>query len=76
MTEEKPLHYKANSAPCAITESVRAKLLARSQFGIKKYGVSLDRTDLSRLEWMKLLQEELLDAAGYLEVLIQMEGHE
>jgi hypothetical protein len=56
-----------------IIESVRAKLLTRSAAGIAKYGVTLARTDLSRLDWLRHLQEELLDAAGYLEVLIQQE---
>ena len=54
-----------------IVESVRAKLLARSQVGLAKYGVGLDRTDLSRLEWLNHAQQEALDLANYLEVLIQ-----
>ena len=56
-----------------IVEAVRFKLLSRSQVGLNKYGVGLDRTDLSRREWLIHLQEELLDAACYLEVLIQQE---
>lgn len=62
-----------------IIERVRAKLLDRSAAGIAKYGVTLARNDLSRLDWLRHLQEELLDAAGYLEVLIQeqeVERHE
>lgn len=43
-----------------IIESVRAKLLSRSAAGIAKYGVTLARTDLSRLDWLRHLQEELL----------------
>jgi hypothetical protein len=62
------LHY-----PDPIVESVRAKLLARSQAGLLKYGVGLDRTDLSRLDWLRHAQEELMDACNYLEVLIQQE---
>lgn len=56
-----------------IVESVRAKLLQRSQAGIAKYGVTLDRPDLSRLDWLRHAQEEALDFANYLEVLIKME---
>ena len=56
-----------------IVESVRRKLLERSQTGIKKYGTMLNRTDLSRLDWLRHAQEEALDLANYLEVLIQQE---
>jgi hypothetical protein len=56
-----------------IVEAVRLTLFNRSQIGLHKYGVGLDRTDLSRREWLIHLQEELLDAACYLEVLIQQE---
>lgn len=58
-----------------IVESVRAKLLSRSQVGLSKCGVGLDRTDLSRLDWLRLAQEEAMDLANYLEVLIQNEIH-
>jgi hypothetical protein len=54
-----------------IIEAVRSKLLARSRAGILKYGQTLERTDLTELEWLNHLQEELLDAAGYIEVLIR-----
>ena len=56
-----------------IVEAVRLKLLGRSQTGLHKYGVGLDRQDLTRRQWLVHLQEELLDAACYLEVLIQQE---
>ena len=58
-----------------IVESVRAKLLSRSQVGLSKYGVGLDRQDLSRLDWLRHAQDEVLDLANYLEVLIQNEIH-
>ena len=56
-----------------IVESVRAKLLQRSQFGLQKYGVGLDRGDLTTVDWLTLAQEEAMDLANYLEVLIQDE---
>ncbi len=56
-----------------IVESVRTKLLLRSQVGIKKYGTTLARDDLSMLDWLIHTQEEMLDAANYLECLIQDE---
>lgn len=51
-------------------EAVRAKLLIRSQIGIAKYGTTTERTDLDRIAWCRHLQEELLDAAVYLETII------
>ena len=51
-------------------ESVRQKLLQRSEVGISKYGVTTNRTDLSVLNWLVHLQEELMDATVYLEAVI------
>ena len=56
-----------------IVEAVRLKLFSRSQVGLHKYGVGLDRQDLSHLEWLRHAQEEAMDLANYLEVLIQQE---
>jgi hypothetical protein len=56
-----------------IVEAVRAKLLQRSQVGLQKYGIGLDRPDLSTLDWLILAQEEAMDLSNYLEVLIQRE---
>ena len=44
---------------------------ARSQFGQKKYGTNLDRTDLSTLDWIQHAQEELMDGILYIEKLKQ-----
>ena len=57
---------------CKITEAVCKKLKQRSEFGFKKYGVTLDREDLTELQWLTHLQEELMDAAGYAEKLMQL----
>jgi len=51
----------------SIVESVLDKFKERSEKGIKKYGVTLDRKDLSPLEWLTHLQEELMDATLYIE---------
>ena len=40
----------------SIVEAVRADLLRRSQFGIAKYGTTLDRTDLSLRNWCPSLR--------------------
>ena len=50
---------------------VLAKYYERSQTGIKKYGRTLDRDDLSFIDWLTHLQEELMDATLYIEKLKQ-----
>lgn len=45
---------------------VATLLRDRSQEGIKKYGVTMDRTDLSEKEWLQHAIEEALDLAIYL----------
>ena len=51
-------------------ESVVNKFSERSSRGIEKYGVTLERDDLSFIDWLRHLQEELMDATLYAEVLI------
>ena len=53
----------------SIVESVVNQFKQRSEVGINKYGVTLDRDDLSTLQWLKHLQEELMDATLYIEKL-------
>jgi len=53
----------------SIVEAVINQFKQRSDVGIEKYGVTLDRNDLSSLEWIQHLQEELMDAVLYLEKL-------
>ncbi len=50
-------------------EAVRERLLQRAQAGFAKYGVTTERSDLSAADWLLHLQEELLDAAVYVERL-------
>jgi hypothetical protein len=50
-----------------ILEAVIYRMRERSELGIKKYGTTLDRNDLSHLEWLNHLQEELMDAILYLQ---------
>ena len=48
---------------------VLSKFAERSQVGIKKYNTTLERTDLSTLEWLTHAQEEAMDFVLYLERL-------
>ena len=52
-----------------IVESVIDQFKDRSNVGIKKYGTTLDRNDLTMLEWLIHLQQELMDATLYIEKL-------
>lgn len=52
-----------------IVESVIDQFKDRSNVGIRKYGTTLDRDDLSTLEWLNHLQQELMDATLYIEKL-------
>ena len=54
-----------------IVESVIEQFKQRSEIGINKYGVTLDREDLDTLEWMIHFREELMDGLLYLERVIQ-----
>jgi len=56
-----------------IEDSVCEKIQQRAEFGLKKYGVTLERKDLTKLDWLIHAQEEAMDFCGYLEVLIQAE---
>ena len=53
--------------------AVMAKYAERSATGLKKYGTTLDREDLTLDQWITHLQEELMDATLYIEKLKQYE---
>lgn len=60
-------------SPDKNVEAVRDKLLQRSLLGLRKYGVTTERTDLTRLQWLIHAQEEACDLAVYLQRLIEEE---
>lgn len=57
----------------SIEEQVCFKILKRSEQGKKKYGTTMERNDLTKLEWLKHAQEEAMDLAVYLQKLIELE---
>jgi hypothetical protein len=57
-----------------IVESVIEQFKQRSNVGIKKYNTTLDRTDLTRLQWLQHAQEEAMDLILYLEKLKQYQN--
>ena len=60
----------------SIVTSVIEQFKTRSEFGEKKYGVNMDRDDLSVKEWVTHMKEELMDAILYLEKLEKLYGQE
>lgn len=50
-----------------VTEHVIDLIRSRADVGLKKYGQSMDRDDLSLADWLTHLQEELADATQYIE---------
>ena len=49
--------------------NVIKKFEHRADVGLKKYGVNLERTDLSTLDWINEAQQEAMDFCLYLERL-------
>lgn len=48
-----------------VTAALIGQLLVRDSHGREKYGTTLDRSDLSLLDWLQHQSEELMDGAGY-----------
>jgi hypothetical protein len=57
----------------SVVSSVVQSFLQRAEFGLKKYGKTMDRDDLTVLQWIQHAQEEHMDAILYLEKLKQLE---
>jgi hypothetical protein len=57
--------------PDSIVDSILNKFVDRAEMGFNKYNNTLDRKDLSKVEWINNAQEELMDGILYLERLKQ-----
>jgi hypothetical protein len=57
-----------------IEDRVAAEIIARAEMGKAKYGHTMEREDLSIVEWLRHAQEEAMDLAVYLERLIELFG--
>ncbi len=55
----------------SIVKAIIDKFQTRAEMGWKKYGTTLDRQDLSPVDWIQHAQEELMDGILYLEKLKQ-----
>jgi hypothetical protein len=54
-----------------IEDIVCEKIQKRAEIGLKKYGVTVERTDFSVLDWLQYFQEELMDGIIYVERLME-----
>lgn len=61
---KKPWHSGV-PGPSNIAQQVVTAVLQRDAHGQRKYGVTLDRGDLSTSDWLQHMFEELLDGAHY-----------
>jgi hypothetical protein len=67
-TEAKPYRETIKDS---IVESVVKQFKERSEIGITKYGVTLDREDLTLIEWLEHTKQEQMDSVLYLEKAIK-----
>lgn len=57
----------------AVEDRVCAAIQERAARGLAKYGVTMERGDLSRREWLTHARDEALDLAVYLQRIIDVE---
>jgi hypothetical protein len=56
----------------SVVNAVINKYKDRANTGFAKYNTTLDREDLTEIEWLNHLQEELMDASLYVQKLKQI----
>jgi hypothetical protein len=59
-----------------ILYSIIDDLLSREDKGLKEYGTTMDRTDLTEQDWLQHAYEEALDLAIYLKKIIKTKQNE
>jgi hypothetical protein len=64
----KKINY-TSFVPDSVVDAILNKFVDRAEMGFKKYSNTLDRKDLSKLEWINHAQEELMDGILYLQRL-------
>jgi len=57
----------------SIVRSIIDKFTQRAEFGVKKYGTDLDRTDLDLEDYLEHALEEHMDAILYLTKALKLE---
>lgn len=59
----------------SVVSSVISAFQKRAEIGQVKYGKTLDRNDITFLQWIQHAQEELMDGILYLEKIKQTMGY-
>ena len=54
----------------AIEDKLCQEIQRRAQLGLEKYGVTMERTDLNELTWLRHARAEAMDLCVYLTRLI------
>ena len=60
--------------PDKLVKRVMDKMALRANQGMIKFGNTMEETKKTKIQWLKETQEELLDAAVYLEKCIEDES--
>lgn len=69
------MDFETYASEDPIVAAVIRKMYQRSQVGIKKYGTTMERKDLTQAQWLVHLQEEMLDGAIYCQrLLLELEN--
>jgi hypothetical protein len=58
--------------PDSVVKQIVSEHLSRAQKGFIKYDETLDRNDLTLVDWLQHTKEELMDAVLYIEKTIQV----
>jgi ATP-dependent Zn protease len=58
--------------PDSVVKQIVSEHLKRAQQGFVKYDETLDRNDLTLVDWLQHTKEELMDAVLYIEKTIQV----
>ena len=74
--EEEVRSTKERQPADKVVATVMDKLVKRSHKGVANYGRSMERDDLSEIEWLQHHHEELMDAAVYVQKLIDIKLHQ
>jgi len=72
VTIEKHNHQSEKPKVDSVVQTIIERFESRAAFGKQKYSTDLDRTDLSVLDWIQHIQDELHDGILYLEKLKQV----
>ena len=69
---EKYMEEKKQHKLDSVVTSIIEQFTTRALMGKAKYGVDLDRTDLTLVEWIEHAKQEHMDAILYLEKIKQI----